>query len=402
MDAELERSPSKEGFSLDLYDRYKFFREKVPVYPYRIPSGGTIFFLSRFSDIAEAMQDKRLSKVNPNVEEKARIIQKYPFVSRFNRRIQDLDPPDHTRLRRLVSDVFTIRGLTAIETDIRKEVVALLNNLTRHDNIDIFKEFAVPLPIIVISKILGFPAQDFAKIAIWSDAMTPLLDGSLGGSSTTEGFRAFEEVSQYLDDLIRAKRRNLGDDLISLLIKSQIEHQVLTDNEIFSMAEIVMNAAHMTTTNLIGNGMYLLLQHPTDLDRLTYDREVLPSAIEEMLRLESPVQAVDYYAKEDISIHGKIIPQGSRIALLVGSANRDAEIFSEPDKFIMNRQPNKHLAFGGGGHFCLGAQLARLEARIAFEVLLTRFPKMQLAGAEPAFRPGYNLRGLSHLFVNLT
>lgn len=391
---------SLSEFSQNPYARYAFFREHMPVYEHQLADGETIYFLSRYEDVANAMQDKRLSKVNPNEESREEILKKYPFVSRFNRRIQDLDPPDHTRLRKLVSDVFTVRGLKSIETFTRKTTVDLLNDLDRDADIDWVEAFAVPLPIIIISNILGFPAKDFQQIAQWSHAMAPLLDGGLG-PEVALGFKAFEEVSEYLEDLVAIKRRNLSDDLISLLITSQQNEHQLTGNEIFSMVEIIMNAAHMTTSNLLANGLYMLLKHPQYYQRLTYDREILPSAIEEMLRMEAPVQAIDYYAREDIVLHNTRIPKNSRIALLVGSANRDESVFESPDIFNISRQPNKHLSFGGGIHFCLGAQLARLEAKIAFDIVLTRYPRMRIADEKVMFREGYNLRGLSSLPVIL-
>ncbi|CAH9067184.1 Cytochrome P450 107B1 [Pseudoalteromonas holothuriae] len=382
-----------------IYNRYKMFREKMPVYPFKTPNGEVIYFVSKYEDVVQAMKDKRLSKVNPNTLGKDMLIKKYPFTKKFDRRIQDLDPPEHTRLRKMVSSMFQGKGIKDIESDIRKTVVELLNDLPNKNSVDIVQHFCIPFPIIVISKILGFPANDFEQISEWSHAMAPLLDGSLGNGAIA-GFKAFEELTVYLEWLIEEKRKNPANDLTSLLVNVNGE-QSLTENEIFSMVEIVMNAAHMTTSNLLSNGLFLLLTHPEAYERLTWDSALLPDAIEEMLRFESPVQAIDYYTKEPIEIAGRRIEKDKHLALLIGSANRDEAIFEHPEVFDITRSHNKHITFGGGIHLCLGALLARTEAKIAFDVLLTRYPKMRIIGPQPSYRDGYNLRGISNLHVSL-
>jgi cytochrome P450 len=249
----------------------------------------------------------------------------------------------------------------------------------------------------VIAELLGLPPADRKQIKAWSDAIVPVLDGSIRDANLASVARGAFEFRAYLKDVVEHRRKDPGDDLLSAMIATHERDDVLTEDELLATAILLLGAGHETTTNWIGNGVLALLRHPGELARVGRDRGLIKSATEELLRFDSPVQATSRTTMEDVVIGGVAIPAGIEVNLFLGSANRDPAQFPEPDRLYVGRAENRHLAFGLGAHFCLGAPLARLEAQIAFERLLERFPKIELAGPAPRYKPGLVLHGLESL-----
>jgi cytochrome P450 len=315
-----------------------------------------------------------------------------------------VDPPDHTRLRRLVSSAFTARRIEALRPRIEQIATELLDAVEGRPEVDLIDAFAFPLPIQVICELLGVPAEDRDDFREWSNAVVA---GSQAGPKLAPAIQAMVE---YIRALLDERRRSPGDDLLSGLIQVRDAQDRLTEEELSSMVFLLLVAGHETTVNLIGNGTYLLLRDRADgggtaWEELRADRSLLPSAIEEFLRYEGPVETATFrIATEDVELGGVTIPAGDPVVVSLLSANRDADQFPDADLLRLDRvQSPSHLAFGHGIHYCLGAPLARLEAQIAFTALLDRHPGLRLAvpAEELRWRPGLLLRGLEELPVLL-
>jgi cytochrome P450 len=259
-------------------------------------------------------------------------------------------------------------------------------------------DFAAPLPAIVIAELLGVPAEDHRRFKQWSSeliAATPVADPS----RIPLFQQALERILDYMRGIIAERRRAPGADLISGMIEAQEERDALSDAELLATSNLLLIAGHETTTNLIGNGLLALLRHPAELARLRANPGLLPGAIEELLRYDSPVQATARVATEDVTLGAETVTKGALLFTLIGAANRDPEVFPEPDRLDVGREDNRHLSFGFGAHYCLGANLARLEAEVAFRALLDRFPKLALETEQVQYRPNPFLRGLVSLPV---
>ena len=310
----------------------------------------------------------------------------------------NLDPPDHTRLRKLAARGFVMRAVNALEPDIRRLVRDCLADVKPGDTVDLVAALAKPLPAIVIAELLGVPDDDRGRFQAWSDAMLGLgqlddLDASRRASMAAGALR------NYLAGVVDRKRREPGQDLISAFILAEEQGDTLTAEEIYSMAALLLNAGHETTTRLIGNGMLALLTHPGELNKLRADPTLMPDAIEEMLRYDPPVQWMPRTALEDFEFFGKRIRRNQVIAVGIASANRDPVANERPDEFEICRAERRHVAFGHGIHLCLGMTLARLEARVAFETVLDRFPDMTLASAPSRYEVNTIVRGVAELPV---
>jgi cytochrome P450 len=309
-----------------------------------------------------------------------------------------VNPPDHTRLRRLVSGAFTARRVAALRPRIEQLTEQLLDEMSGADRVDLIDSFAFPLPIQVICELLGVPADDQRDFRAWSNAIVS------GGTDPESLPPALVAIVGYIRDLIARKRQRPDDGLLSALIAVRDDNDRLTDDELISMVYLLLIAGHETTVNLIGNGALLLLAEPERWARLAAEPQLVPAAVEEFLRYEGPVQTSTFRtAVEPVELGGRTIPAGAMVLVSLLSANRDAERFAEPDAFDPHRSVAPNLAFGHGIHYCLGAPLARLEAQIAFAGLLRRFPATRLAVPveEITWRPSLLLRGLSGLPVTL-
>ncbi|NHN30774.1 cytochrome P450 [Paenibacillus agricola] len=292
------------------------------------------------------------------------------------------DPPKHTMLRSLVSRSFTPRAVAALEPRIESIANELIDRCEAAGEIDLIRDFAYPLPVIVIAELLGIPSADRDQFKLWSDEVVASANAIMGDVNP-QSQKALADMHMYFRDIIAKRRIQPEDDLISALLLVEEERQQLNEHDILAFCSLLLVAGNETTTNLIGNAVLTLLEHPEQLDKLRAESERLAPAIEEVLRYRSPVQAMFRTAKEDISLGGQIIPGGSRVVAWIGSANRDEQKFDRAGEFDITRESNPHIAFGHGIHFCLGAPLARLEARVALMVILKRLPNLARINHDP-------------------
>ena len=313
-----------------------------------------------------------------------------------------MDPPEHTRLRKLLNKGFSPSVVDSLRPQVEDIVDRMLKPLERGSEVELMRQLANPLPVRIILEMLGIPQELQNTFVDWSRAIA-VFRGS--PDRTVEQARAAQDALLALTDFFRKavaeRRRNKGSDLISLLIDIEEEGEVLTEEELYAQCTALLFAGHETTRNLIGNGMYTLLRHPQQTTELRDNPEMIRSAVEELLRYESPVQFTARVLKEDIEICGQHIPKKWTILCMLGAANRDPKQFEEPNQVNLKRLNNQHLAFGAGPHFCIGSQLARLEAQVALSNLLRRFPEMKLIGPRPEWASTFGLRGLKGLPVTL-
>jgi cytochrome P450 PksS len=310
----------------------------------------------------------------------------------------DSDPPDHTRLRALVQKAFTPVMIEALRNRIEELTEQLIDRALQRKQFDLIREYALPLPTTIIAELVGVPAEDRDRFHRWSAKVVSL--SPTAGPEMLFSIPAALAFLRYIQRQIRTRRTAPGMDLLSALIAAEETGDKLTEDELVAMIFLLLIAGHETTVNLIGNGTLALLENPQQLSKLISNPDILKSAAEEMLRYYTPVElATERWAREDVLVAGTLIPKGDLVFLGLGSANRDPTQFPEPDIFNIERSPNRHLAFGHGAHYCLGAPLARLEAQIAFMTLLRRLPRLVMAVSRDSlkWRKGFLLRGLERL-----
>jgi cytochrome P450 len=304
------------------------------------------------------------------------------------------DPPEHTRLRRLVSNAFTPRSMQRMRPRVQQIVNGLLDGLAGRAAFDLVSEISWPLPVIVIAEMLGIPREDRERFKRWSDAMVATIGGDY--SSLDEARRSNEELVEYVSRVIGERRKEPRDDLISRLVAAEESGQRLTEDEMLGTVALLLVAGNETTTHLISNGMLILLRNPDEMARLRTDPSLLPSAVDEMLRYTGPVHTTRRTAKVDVTLGGGEIRRGDVVIGVLAAANRDPDRYPDPDRFDVGRNPTDHLAFGDGIHFCLGAALARLEGQVAIGSLLKQFPELRRID-EPEWGGNFAIRGLAHL-----
>jgi cytochrome P450 len=318
-------------------------------------------------------------------------------ISRFLTRI---DPPDHTRLRNLVQKAFTLQAVERMESVITALVDQFLAGLPRAGTFDVMATLAVPLPIVVIARLLGVPPDDEARIKQWSDDLASVADNDPRIEVLERAQQSMDGMRTYVLDVVASRARHPGEDLISALVHAEEAGDRLSDDELFGIVQVLLIAGQETTTQLIGNGLYALMAHPEQLARLRATPSLMTKAVEECLRYDTPVQVRTRVTTKDIELGGKRIPAGQTLFLLLGAANRDARAFPDPDRFDVGRDNNHHLAFGHGIHYCLGHALARLEGRIALGALIARMPRLAAdPNARPRRTPNFSLRGFTSLPV---
>jgi len=310
-----------------------------------------------------------------------------------------LDPPDHRRLRALVSKAFTPRAVQALEPHVRSLMRELLDGIGDLSGFDLMEKIARPLPVIVIAEMLGVPPEDRPRFRSWSDRRARLLEPTIGAAECADGDRAANDLDAYFAPIVTQRRADPEDDILSALARAEEAGDRLDERELLTMLRLLLVAGNETTVNLIGNGVLALLRHPEQLQRLRGDPSLIPAAVEELLRYDSPVQLDLRRVVEDCEVNGFPVKRGDDIMVLIGGANRDPEQFDNPDKLEIGRSESSHISFGRGIHACIGAALARMEARIAIEALLERFSSIRLAGPPPRFRGSIVLRGLESLPV---
>jgi cytochrome P450 len=352
--------------------------------------------LARYADVVATLTDARFSAERSAGE--TRPTGGAPRLTAVRSMLVS-DPPDHTRLRALVQKAFTPRMVEQLRPRIIAIVGELLDRMAeRSGAVDLIGDFAYPLPVVIIAELLGVPAEDRVKFHAWSGVVAASLDPLISESLASQVGDARDALHAYLRGIIAERRRAPRADLISALVAVEEQGDVLSEPELVIMCTLVLIAGHETTVNLIGNGMLALLRHPDELARLRADAALITSAVEELLRFDSPVQLTARIALENLQVGGRTIERGQWVLALLGAANHDPAQFPDPEKLDLTRTPNNHVAFGRGIHFCLGAPLARLEAQIAIAALVRRYPTLTLAG-EPVRRNQITLRGLSSLPV---
>jgi cholest-4-en-3-one 26-monooxygenase len=312
-----------------------------------------------------------------------------------------MDPPKHTKLRKLVNKGFTPRMIGQLEEHIRDVTKSIVDGVAKRGECDFVVDVAAELPLQVIVEMMGVPDEDRHKIFDWSNRLIGSEDPEYN-VSRDEAIGAATEMFMYSTELAAAKRKTPGEDIISTLLKAEVEGNQLTDTEFNLFFQLLSVAGNETTRNLISNGMNFLFEHPDQREKLAADRSLLPSAIDEMLRYASPVMYMRRTAPEDFELRGQTIRAGDKLALWYISANRDEDVFDDPNRFEITRSPNDYVAFGGGGpHFCLGANLAKLEIRVMFEEILDRLPDIELAGDVQRLRSNF-INGIKHMPVKFT
>lgn len=380
-------------FTQNPYPVYEKLRQNDPIHRVLFPHGDFGWIITRYEDAVEVLKDNRFSKD---------VIKRYgPDQDNiFVHNMLFSDPPDHRRLRGLVQKAFTPRLIEGMRSHIQDIADDLLDNLNSQDKMNLIDEFAFPLPIIVISEILGVPLEDQDKFRLWSN--------SIIDATSEENSEVFEkhakEFIDYLNAWFAKVREQPGDDLISQLVVAEESGEQLTEKELLGVVALLIIAGHETTVNLIGNGILALLEHPEQRELLIKQPELIHNAVEEMLRYNGPVEfSTSRWASEDIEFHGHHIAEGELVIVALDSANRDEAKFKDADVFDITREKSAHLAFGKGIHLCLGAPLARLEGEIAINTLIRRFPNMQLQADvnELEWRPGMIVRGVKEIPVQL-
>lgn len=385
--------PLARRFVADPYPSYRKLREKDPFH-YSPLTGQLV--VSRYEDVDRILRDhKRFS----NDLRLARPRRKVDPRSKLKPSMLSLDPPDHTRLRSLVSRAFTPRSVAKMEEFARSTAHALLDEAAGSGEFDLMAAFAGPLPTLVIAKMIGVPSEDLDRFKEWSDKFARVLEPLLSEREARDVFHTEQEFARYFARIIEQRRREPRDDLVTRLVQAEDEGDRLTSGETQVMLRLLLVAGNETTTNLIGNGTLALLRHPEQLELLRSEPDRAAAAVDELARYDSPVQVDGRFAKEDIVQGGRRVRAGDRLALLIGGANHDPRQFQRPDELDIARADGGNISFGRGIHHCLGAPLARLESRVAFQVLLERFPTLRLGDRPPEFRPTIVLRGLKRLGV---
>ncbi|MFC9460305.1 cytochrome P450 [Streptomyces sp. NPDC056983] len=393
-------------FASDPYPAYAWLRENAPVHRTKLPSGVEAWLVTRYADARQALADSRLSKNPEHHAEDAQGKSKTGIPGERSANLMthllNIDPPDHTRLRRLVSKAFTPRRVAAFAPRVQELADDLIDRFAPQGEADLIHDFAFPLPIYAICDLLGVPREDQDDFRDWAGMMIRHGGGPRGGVA-----RSVKKIRGYLAELIHRKRNDPGDDLISDLIRASDHGEHLTENEAAAMCFVLLFAGFETTINLIGNGVYALLGNPEQRARLQEsiergERELLDTGIEELLRYDGPVELATWrFATEPLTIGGQQIATGDPVLVVLAAADRDPARFHEPDTLDLSRRDNQHLGYGHGIHYCLGAPLARLEGTVAIETLLRRLPDLALAvdRADLRWRGGLIMRGLRTLPV---
>lgn len=384
----------------DPYSSYRQLREKKGFH-FEQGDGNVIpdrWYFSRYEEVIQILKDHRLGREAVDGTPSKAISKGDPGLMALNRGIMlHRDPPDHTRLRKLVSKAFTPARVQGLRTNVEKLCDELLDDMEEKKEVDFIADLAMPLPVMVISDMLGVPKEDRHLVKKWSHALARTLEPDATSTDATEGQVAVMEFIRYLQEIFGERKREPKDDLMTALLQAEEAGDQLSEAERYSTCILLLAAGHETTTNLIGNGLFTLWSHPDAIAELRENPELMPDAVEEMLRFEPPIQRTGRFAHEDLELFDQPVKKGQMVVTLLAAANRDPAQFPNPDTFDIHRKPNRHLAFGKGIHFCLGAPLARLEGNIAFGKLLSRFPEIEVDVSRPEWHEMVVFRGLKNL-----
>ena len=402
-----------QGFALDIlssefvedpYSTYSTMRSKKKIY-YSPPT--FLYWVTNMEFVQEMLRDKKFSvddrKYSIAKRRRKELMKdgREIMLDQFdNPSILKLDPPDHSRIRKLVSYGFTNRYISSLEPEIKETVNNCLDKTHNETSFDLIDAIAKPLPAIVIAKMMGLPKEDLNDFQKMSEDLLLEVGGISSSIDQKKRARdAYEELIRYFEKIILEKKDNPGEDFIGKLIQAEEEGDKLNVKEMFGTCLLLLVAGHETTTRLIGNGLYTLFNHPEQFDYLKTNHQLIPNAIEEMLRFEPPVHATVRFAHDDINYANKNFKKGTAFALSIAGANRDPLANKNPNQFDIARENIKHVSFGYGPHMCIGAHLARMETKLALEALFERFPNMELLDKKPKWGRNFIFRGFEHLEI---
>ncbi|MGW2831226.1 cytochrome P450 [Streptomyces sp. NPDC001286] len=395
--------PWDAAFLADPYPAYAELRAKGRVHYFEATDQ---WLVPHHADVSALLRERRLGRTylhrfdHEDFGRTAPPPEHEPFHTLNDHGMLDLEPPDHTRIRRLVSKAFTPRTVDRLKPYVSALAGELVDRLVENGGGDLLTDVAEPLPVAVIAEMLGIPEADRAPLRPWSADICGMYELNPSEETARKAVQASVEFSDYLRELIAERRKEPGDDLISGLIAAHDEGDRLTEQEMISTAVLLLNAGHEATVNATVNGWYALFRNPAQLAALRADHSLVPTAVEELMRYDTPLQLFERWVLDDIEIDGTVIPRGAEIAMLFGSANHDPEVFEDPERLDLTRADNPHISFSAGIHYCIGAPLARIELAASMTALLEKAPTLSLA-EEPRRKPNFVIRGLEGLGVVL-
>lgn len=392
------------NFKADPFPYFEWLREEAPITRAKLPDGRKAWLVTRHADGLAVLADQRFRKDAAAARAKTGAAPQWlpGSLRALSRNMLDVDEPDHRRLRNLVQKAFTPAVVEQLRPRIETLADHLIEQMANKDRLDLIRDYAAPIPVTVIADLLGIPSDVRLRFRRWSEHVVA------ADASAWHKLRALPAafaLVRFLKSLVRERQRNGGDDLASRLIHAHEEGDQLSADEVVAMAFLLLVAGHETTVNLIGNGLLTLLRHPEAMEQLRTQPDLIGGAVEELLRYSGPLQvATERYAADDLDFRGTLIRKGSLVLVVLASANRDAAAFEHANEFVPTRSPNRHLAFGYGIHYCLGAPLARLEAEIAFRRFIARYPPgtLHLSPKQLQWRPGLTIRGVKSLPVQVS
>ena len=382
------------------YETFAIMREHDPLYWHEQMG---MWFVTRYEDVHAVSRDRRFSSdkvdffVPPVADQEKQAVRRF-----FRDWMVFCDPPEHTRLRKLVSRAFTPRSISMLESFTARAADEALDRISGKDQIDIIGDIGLPMPSRVIAHMLGVAPDRVDDFVQWSEGVAKVL--SLVGDqdeNIASAYAAIQSLAAYFRDLIAERRVAPAEDLLSMMVQPGEDGSVLSEHEVMASCALLLISGHETTTSQIGNAMLALLRHPDELARLRAEPDLAPSAVEELVRYDGALAGLARTAQEDVPLSGGVVPAGTNIMAVVLSANRDPAVFADPDRLDISRGDMRHLGFGGGVHACVGAALARLETRIAITALLARYPRIELAVSDPDSTMSWVINGLTSLPVNV-
>ena len=403
----VQLNPRDPAFYNNPYPYYDQLRAEAPIFYWE--EFGFWCFVAH-EDVNALLRDRRFGRQITHVATREELgwpparADLKPFYAVDDHSMLELEPPDHTRLRGLVQKAFMARQIERLRLRIaalsHQLIDALQEKMRSQGRVNLLTDFATPIPVTVIAELIGIPTEMNAALLNWSHAMVGMYELARSPEQEQRAVCAAQEFVAYLRDVVTERRRKPQDDLLSQLIAVEEQGEKLSEDELIATCILLLNAGHEATVNVVGNGVYALLQQRHQLERWQNDAALTASAVEELLRFDTPLHLFNRWVLEDISYKGHHFPFGAQVALLLGAANRDPSAFETPNRLDLSRTHNPHLSFGGGIHYCLGAPLARLELQVALPILLQRLPNLALA-QEPQYRNAYHFHGLDALWVGI-
>ncbi|HWV25831.1 MAG TPA: cytochrome P450 [Aeromicrobium sp.] len=378
------------AFVADPYDALAQLRAAGPIV-WHEPTGR--WLATTHDAVSQTLRNRALGRIWVDHEP---VEQMKPFNDLHKNQMMENEPPEHTRLRRLVAGAFGRGHIERMRPRIESLAAEMVSDLS--GTFDVLGRYAEPMPVFVIADMLGVPRSDHASLRDWSQAIVHMYEPDVDDATRAAAVEASVAFSAYVADVIAHRRENPGEDLITDLLRERDAGAKLSDDELVASVVLLLNAGHEASVNVFGNGLHALLSHPDQRDRVTSGEVSVETALEELIRFDAPLQLFERTATADVEVAGQTIEAGQKVACLMGSANRDPDVFDRADTFDVARDPNPHVGFGMGLHFCLGAPLARMELQISLKALLDRFPTLELTGSAPR-RPTWVLRGYQAIEV---